>query len=148
MKFLLIALRVALAAVFLYAAYVKLKAPWYMFAANIDAYEMVPSWASEWLARTLPAFELLLGIVLLIGVKLRWSALATGILLLGFWLSMLTAYAKGLVINCGCFGDGEQVSKLTLLRDGLLVAMAAFLWWFSSPRASTAKATQSHASVS
>ena len=147
MKFVLVFLRIVLAAVFLYAAYVKLKAPWYLFAADIDSYQMVPSWASEWIARTLPAFELLLGLALLTGIKLKWSALVTGLLLLAFWLSMLTAYAKGLVINCGCFGDGEQVSKLTLLRDGVLVAMAAVLWWFSSPRAGTAKAIESHASA-
>lgn len=119
-----------------------------MFAANIDSYQMVPASASEWIARTLPAFELLLGLALLTGVKLRWTALATGILLLAFWLSMATAYAKGLTINCGCFGDNEPISKLTLLRDGALVAMAAVLWKVSSPRVDIAKAIESPASVS
>jgi len=130
----LLVLRILLSAVFLYAAYAKLKAPWYMFAANIESYQMVPSWASEWIARTLPAFELVLGLVLLTGYKLNWTALLSGVLLLAFWLSMATAYAKGLAIDCGCFGSGEPVSKLTLLRDGALVAMAAVLWMYSRGR--------------
>jgi len=133
-KWVLLFLRVALGAVFLYAAYAKLIAPWYLFAGNIDSYQMVPPWASEWIARTLPAFELVLGVVLLTGWKLRYTALVSGLLLLAFWLSMATAYAKGLAIDCGCFGSGEAVSKLTLLRDGALVAIAAVLWHFSRKR--------------
>jgi len=133
-KWLLLSLRIALGAVFLYAAYAKLIAPWYLFAGNIDSYQMVPSWASEWIARTLPAFELVLGLVLVIGWKLRYAAAVSGILLLGFWLSMATAYARGLAIDCGCFGSGEAVSKFTLLRDGALVAIAAVLWYFSRKR--------------
>lgn len=148
MRYLRIALRVALAAVFLYAAYAKLKAPWYMFAASIDSYQMVSPWASQFIARTLPAFELVLGLWLLIGWKLRWAALVSGILLLAFWLSMATAFAKGLAIDCGCFGSGEPVSKLTLLRDGALVAMAGALWWFSRPRVGTAAPIEHPASVS
>jgi len=133
-KYFLLALRIALGAVFLYAAYTKLKAPWYLFAGAIDSYQMVPPWASEWIARTLPAFELLLGLVLISGYRLRWAALVSGILLLTFWLSMAIAFAKGLSIDCGCFGNGEAVSKWTLLRDGILVAAAAILWYFARPR--------------
>jgi uncharacterized membrane protein YphA (DoxX/SURF4 family) len=131
-KYLLLVLRIALGAVFLYAAYTKLIAPWYMFAANIESYQMgLPPWAAEFVARTLPAFELVLGLALISGIRLRWTALVSAILLLAFWLSMATAFAKGLAIDCGCFGSGEQVSKLTLLRDGVLVAIAAVLWYFS-----------------
>jgi len=134
-KYLLLALRIALGAVFLYAAYTKLIAPWYLFAGNIESYQMgVPSWAAEWIARTLPAFELALGLALVSGIKLRWTALVSALLLLAFWLSMATAFAKGLAIDCGCFGSGEQVSKFTLLRDAVLVATAAALWYFSRER--------------
>ena len=124
-----IVLRVVLGAVFLYAAWVKLRAPWYMFAASIDSYQMLPPWAVEFIARTLPWFELLLGVLLIAGLKLRWVAAVSGAILLVFWLSMFRAYAKGLGIDCGCFGPGEQVSPITLLRDGALVAAAGALWW-------------------
>ena len=129
-----LALRLFLGAVFLYAAYAKLKAPWYMFAANIESYQMVGPLAAEWIARTLPTFEAVLGLLLLTGYQLRWTALVSGILLLAFWLSMATAFAKGLAIDCGCFGSGEPVSKLTLLRDGALVAIAAVLFYLARHR--------------
>jgi putative oxidoreductase len=126
--------RLILGAVFLYAAYLKLHSPWYIFAASIDAYRMLPPWAVEFIARTLPWFELVLGLVLLTGYKLRWVAMVSGIILLAFWVSMLWAFAKGLGIDCGCFGPGEKVSYLTLIRDGALVALAAFLCWKATPR--------------
>ncbi len=37
-----IAGRLALAAIFIYSAYAKLKDPWYVFAASIDSYHLVP----------------------------------------------------------------------------------------------------------
>ena len=46
MRYVLIALRVALAVVFLYAAYTKLRQPWLLFAMSIDAYQMLPEWAA------------------------------------------------------------------------------------------------------
>ncbi len=131
MKIALLIGRLVLGAVFIYAAYVKLHAPWYLFAASIDSYQMLPPWAVELIARTLPWFELALGVVLVTGYQLRWAALVSGLLLLFFWVSMLRAFEKGLGIDCGCFGPGEQVSNLTLLRDGALVALALFLFWFS-----------------
>jgi putative oxidoreductase len=121
--------RLILAAIFLYAAWVKLKEPWWMFAASIDSYQMVPPSISIFIARTLPWFELLLGLLLVIGFRLRWVAIASSALLLFFWLSMLRAWLKGMEIDCGCFGPGEAVSPKTLLRDGGMMALALFVAW-------------------
>jgi uncharacterized membrane protein YphA (DoxX/SURF4 family) len=121
--------RLALAAIFIYAAWVKLRAPWFLFAASIDSYRMLPSGAVVFIARTLPWFELLLGLLLLIGFRVKWVSIACGALLGAFWLSMLRAYLKGMEIDCGCFGPGEAISVFTLIRDGAMVALAAFVWW-------------------
>jgi putative oxidoreductase len=121
--------RLILAAIFLYAAWVKLKEPWWMFAASIDSYQMVAPSISIFIARTLPWFELLLGLLLVIGFRLRWVAIASSALLLFFWLSMLRAWLKGMEIDCGCFGPGEAVSPKTLLRDGGMMALALFVAW-------------------
>lgn len=134
MKYALLIGRIVLGAVFIYAAYLKLHAPWYIFAASIDSYQMLPPWAVQFLAHTLPWLELALGIVMMVGYKLRWVALVSGLMLLVFWVSMFRAFATGLGIDCGCFGPGERVSNLTLLRDGALVALAIFLFWFSRPK--------------
>jgi hypothetical protein len=55
---------------------------------------------------------------------LRYSTLATSIMLLGFFALMVRTYSLGLEINCGCFGPGEQLGKKSLLRDGSLLAFS------------------------
>ncbi len=37
------------------------------------------------------------------------------------------AYARGLGIDCGCFGVGEALSPTTLARDGALLGIAIAL---------------------
>jgi uncharacterized membrane protein YphA (DoxX/SURF4 family) len=128
-KSLAILARLALAAIFLYSAYAKLKDPWYVFAASIDSYHLVPPSATIWMAKTLPWFELVLGVLLVTGIKARWWAIICGLLLLGFWTSMLRAYLLGMDIDCGCFGPGERISIKTLLRDSLMVILSAAVWW-------------------
>jgi uncharacterized membrane protein YphA (DoxX/SURF4 family) len=122
-----IVLRAVLGAVFLYAAYTKLREPWTLFAVSIDAYGILPEWAVLFVARTLPWFELGLGLVLVAGLWLRYASIAAVSLLGVFFVMMAVAYAKGLAIDCGCFGPGEALSAKTLMRDGTLVAMAAAL---------------------
>src|ERR1035438_8850015 len=61
-------LRVALGAIFVYAAWIKLREPWALFAMAIDSYQVLPVWAVEVVARALPWFELLLGVLLIAGL--------------------------------------------------------------------------------
>lgn len=120
-------IRFALGAVFIYAAYIKLREPWMLFAMSIDAYQVLPQWAVLTVARTLPWFELLLGLALLTGRLPRISSVAASALLAVFFGLMVRAYARGETIDCGCFGPGEAISPLTLLRDGSLLGGALFL---------------------
>ena len=148
-RWLILAGRLLLAAVFLYAAYSKLRPPIHpppplsvslsLFAMQIDSYQLLPAWAVSPLARTLPFLELALGILLLIGWPLRLVAGVTSALLLVFFGVMLRTYLKGLEINCGCFGPGETLSWKTLLRNGLLlgVSFALSVAAFRAPRGQT-----------
>ena len=58
-----LARRLLLGAVFIYAAYTKLRQSWLLFALSIDSYQMLPEWAVLAVARTLPWFELALGVL-------------------------------------------------------------------------------------
>lgn len=143
-------LRVALGVVFVYAAYVKLfqftdgrlhLLPWQLFAMAVDSYQLLPQTAVEILARTLPWFELALGLLLIAGRWLRLASAAASLLLAVFLSLMVRAYFKGQEISCGCFGPGEIISWKTLLRDGSLLAaslfvMAAAFWSRRVPRKS------------
>ena len=129
--------RLVLAGIFLFAAYAKLKPqtamPWSaasvrtslsMFAMQVGSYEMLPPSAVKLVARSLPFFELGLGLWLLTGLWLRFSSLATTLLLSGFFAVMVRTFAKGIEVNCGCFGPGEQLGWKTLVRDGSMLALA------------------------
>jgi uncharacterized membrane protein YphA (DoxX/SURF4 family) len=130
---LVIVLRLALAAIFAFAAYSKLRHPWVVFAMSVDSYQVLPEWAVLAVARTLPWSELILSVLLAIGIWLRYTSLAAAAVLGLFFVMMLIAYGRGLVIDCGCFGFGEQLSPRTLARDGLLLA-AAFTLAFLAAR--------------
>ncbi len=122
-----VVLRVVLGAIFIYAGYVKLVEPWQLFAAGIADYEVVPMWAAKFLAHTLPWFEVLIGLLLIVGRWLRASTVSTSLLLLAFFSLMVRAFAGGKEINCGCFGPNELISWKTLVRDGAMLAVSLFL---------------------
>lgn len=128
-RWLALALRIVLGAIFIYAAYLKLHESWRLFAMDIDAYGVLPSngiWL-ELVARTLPWLEAALGVWLITGIWLRGSATLAAAMMMGFIGLMTWARLKGLNINCGCFGTGEKISWITMLRDGSLLAAALLL---------------------
>jgi uncharacterized membrane protein YphA (DoxX/SURF4 family) len=123
-RWLLLAGRLILGGIFVYAGYTKLSQPWMLFAMSINSYQVVSESSTKLLAQTLPWFELALGLVLVTGWVLRWSAAVASALLLFFFSVMLHAYMKNLEIFCGCFGIGEKLGPWTLIRDGSLAALA------------------------
>jgi uncharacterized membrane protein YphA (DoxX/SURF4 family) len=134
---LLILGRLVLAAIFLVAAYAKLKpqaaVPWSsasvktslsLFAMQVDSYQLLPPQLVSPVAHLLPPFELFLGLWLLSGVLLPYSALVTTLLIGAFFATQVRTYRAGLEINCGCFGPGERLGPKTLLHDGAFLALA------------------------
>jgi uncharacterized membrane protein YphA (DoxX/SURF4 family) len=146
-RILLIVGRIALAVIFIYAAYAKMKpqpgmpntlgsvkTSLSMFAMGVDSYQMLPPWAVSPFAHLLPPFELFLGFWLLTGIALRVSGPISTLLICAFVSAMYSAYERGLTISCGCFGPGAQIGPKDLIRDGLLflplalaVTIGAFL---------------------
>ena len=126
-RWITLGLRLLLAAVFLYAAWTKLSQPWLLFAMAIDAYGVLPQWGVLAVARTLPWLELAIGLLLIPGWRLRWVAGSATLLLAVFFALMASSYAKGMAIDCGCFGFGDPIGPKTLLRDGSLLASAGLL---------------------
>jgi uncharacterized membrane protein YphA (DoxX/SURF4 family) len=126
-KYAILLLRVTIGAVFLYAAYTKLRDPWALFAMSVDSYKILPEWAVLVVARSLPWFELALGVVLISGIALRHASAVAAALLGVFFTLMIVSYARGLTIDCGCFGPGEALGPKTLLRDGTLLSLAIVL---------------------
>jgi DoxX len=138
--------RLALAAVFLFAAYSKIFLPNSLFGPlpmklamsvnlqnfvpSVEQYEVVSHGAAVSIAHTLPFVELFLGLLLLIGWRIRIWLSAVSAMLLGF-LSLLTwAFLNHMDIkDCGCFASStpEPLNGWTLLRDGIFLAFALLI---------------------
>ena len=118
--------RCILCVVFVYSGYVKLQSK-LQFAAAIAGYQLVPTKLILPLADYLPWFEILLGILLLTGWKIRYVSLAATALLLLFTTVLIVTYARGIEADCGCFGFGDKISPLTIARDALFLLPAVFL---------------------
>ena len=102
--------RLGLAAVFLVSGALKAVDPAQTRIA-VRAYELLPSGLVGPVATALPLVELALGTLLLVGAFIRWVALASAVLLLVLMSAVAQAWARGLSIDCGCFGGGGQVAK-------------------------------------
>ena len=122
-----LALRVFLGGAFVYAAWLKLREPWMLFAMAVDAYKLLPQWAVLLVARTLPWAELALGLLLISGLCIRCTSAAVSALLAGFLTLMMYSYLRGMQIDCGCFGSGDPISLRTLARDSGLLAASLVL---------------------
>lgn len=130
--------RLALAVIFLYAGYSKLFPPIHRFQFEmvVSAYQLLPAWAVIIVARALPLLEVALGLLLLAGWRLRYVASLASLLLGAFIAAMAVTYARGIEADCGCFGLGEPISPLSLVRDSFFFGMAIFVAvqaWRSRP---------------
>lgn len=121
--------RLALGVLFVVAGLSKVYPPErrFLFEMAVSAYQLLPVWAVIVLARTLPWFELALGLVLMLGWKLRYTAVLAALVVGGFIGAMTITYARGIEADCSCFGLGEAISPLTLARDSLFLVMAIYL---------------------
>ena len=106
----------------------------------VRAYQLLPEAVVPAVGYALPILELLLGICLIIGLLTRVSAVLSGILLIAFIIGISAAWARGLEIECGCFGGGggpaenaDEKYPWEIARDVALLLLSAFLLW--RPRA-------------
>lgn len=140
--------RLVLGGIFVYAGFSKLLMPnahlWPMFvlkfsismnislfAQQVESYKIISSEASQLVAHTLPFVEIVLGLLLLIGWRLRVWATAITLIMAGFLAAVTRAYLLHMDINCGCFGTPEKLTGVTVLRDSLFTALALLMTVFA-----------------
>jgi protein-disulfide isomerase len=124
------AIRIVLAAVWVGAALPKMSEP-RRFVQAVRAYEATPEWLSKAIGYGLPILEISLVVLLLIGLITRYAAAVSALLFVVFIIGIAQASARGIKIECGCFGGGGQSDTtsyaLDILRDVGLLALALFL---------------------
>jgi uncharacterized membrane protein YphA (DoxX/SURF4 family) len=130
LRLLSLAARLTLGAVFLVAGAEKLGAL-KTFGKSIAAYQMLPEPLANIAALIFVWAEIVVGILLIAGAAIRGSSLVTSGLLVIFLIAVLTAMARGLDIDCGCFpGHPEPVGWRKVFEDLGLLAMAIYLIYF------------------
>ena len=130
----LLAARVIVGAVLIYAGAAKAAAPSEEFANIIVSYGLIGADLARPLAAFLPWIELAVGWALLLGVQARASAVGAAALFAMFIFALGHAVALGIPLpNCGCFGDGEHLTlPQGLAFDSALLALSALCWRFGA----------------
>ena len=124
--------RWVLGGVFLVAGALKLPDPDAAVRA-VRAYRLLPEPVVAAVAFGLPVLEIAVGLALVAGVFVRTAAVAAAALLVVFLGGVGSAWARGLQIDCGCFGGGGEVSAgetaypAEVVRDIALLAVGLAL---------------------
>ncbi len=101
--------RLGLAAVWLVSGSIKVSDLNQTYVA-VQAYDVLPAGAVSVVAGAVPFLELALGVLLLVGLGTRLTAAVSAVVLLAFIVAVAQSWARGLTIDCGCFGGGGQVA--------------------------------------
>jgi uncharacterized membrane protein YphA (DoxX/SURF4 family) len=128
----LLILRLALGAIFIYAAIGKITDPG-RFAGDIAAYRLLPVFTVNILAMVLPYIEILTGLGLIIGVWVDAAGAIASVLLTIFLIAALSAMARGLNIECGCFtlSGAGKVGWDLIARDILMLTTAIVVFLYT-----------------
>ncbi|MEI6476316.1 MAG: DoxX family protein [Actinomycetes bacterium] len=141
--------RLVVGAVLLVAGYLKAFNPSKAKMA-VRAYEALPIPVANILGVALPWIEIGAGLLLILGVAVRQTAIFSGFLMLIFIIAIAQAWARGLSIDCGCFGGGGQVdAKDTkyvqeILRDFGLGLMSLYLFRYPKSRFALEREKEAH----
>lgn len=126
--------RLFLGAVLIYAGAVKVGKPLTSERA-VQAFEIFPTDLAGYIGLALPFVEILLGALLILGLFTRPVAIVSTLLMVAFIIGIAQAWARGLTIDCGCFGGGGQVAAgetkygTDIARDATFALAGAWLWW-------------------
>jgi putative oxidoreductase len=120
--------RLIVGGVFVWAAVLKIRDP-LGFAQNIANYRVVGNMIAFWVAVVLPWLELTAGVLLIVGLWRRTNALLLSLMLAGFIILVAVTIARGIDVDCGCFGSLSRKADLGLiLQDAALLFMSLTVW--------------------
>ncbi|NJC73716.1 DoxX family membrane protein [Planosporangium thailandense] len=100
----------------------------------VAAFKLMPADAARFVGAALPFIEIALGLLLLLGLATRLVAAISAVLFAVYIVGIASAWARGLSIDCGCFGGGGQLATgqhpnygPDIIRDLGLLVLAGFL---------------------
>jgi uncharacterized membrane protein YphA (DoxX/SURF4 family) len=110
-------------------------------AGAVAAYKILPINIAHLMGYALPWLEIAIGILLIIGLSIRFAAVIATAVMLIFVLAIISVWARGILIDCGCFGGGGAVNPskaaqvhqaylVEILRDLGLALTGLYLYFF------------------
>lgn len=102
-------------------------------ARSVRAYQLLPYDLAGYIGYGLPILEVAVGALLVLGLFTRLGAVIGGLLMVMFIIGIASAWARGLSIDCGCFGKGGTIAASQtqypqeIARDVGLLACAVWL---------------------
>jgi uncharacterized membrane protein YphA (DoxX/SURF4 family) len=142
--------RLLLGGVLLVAGGLKVTKP--TDSANaVAAYKLLPTQVAHLLGYALPWLEVAIALLLIIGIMVRPAAIAGGLIMVIFIGAIASAWARGLIIDCGCFGGGGELDPslasqvhrtyfIEIMRDLGLALCGLYLYFFPYGKLSFEKA--------
>jgi hypothetical protein len=130
--------RLILGGVLLVAGALKVTDP-YSSATSVRAYQILPIDLANFLGFVLPFAEIAIGIFLIVGIWVRLGAIAGGALMVMFIIAIGQAWARGISLDCGCFGKGGLLETdelpvwnytVEIARDIVLALFAGYIFRF------------------
>ena len=129
-----LAARLILGGALFYAGAAKVMHPDQSVLA-VRAYQLdfIPYELQKLIGYGLPIFELMLGLLVLAGIFTRVTAATGALLMLVFIAGIASVWARGLSIDCGCFGGGGQTDDpqyfTEIIRDSVFALSGLWLVW-------------------
>ena len=124
--------RLATGGVWIVAGALKIPDP----AASVQAvraYRLLPEAVVPTVGQLLPVVEVVVGLALVVGLLTRTMAVTSAVLFVAFIIGIASAWARGLTIDCGCFGgggydpDAAEKYPWEIARDVALLAGSLFV---------------------
>lgn len=124
--------RLIVGGVWVYAGALKVDDPESSVAA-VRAYQLLPTGLADTVGRVLPMLEIVVGACLVLGLLTRIIGGVSALLQIAFIIGIASVWARGIEINCGCFGDGGPNPNASsqypweIARDVGLLALSLLL---------------------
>lgn len=129
-----LAARLVVGGVWIVAGALKLPEPAESVRA-VRAYDLLPESVVPTVGHALPVVEVVIGACLVLGLLTRTMAIASALLFVAFIVGIASAWARGLSIDCGCFGGGgheegaRDAYPWEIARDTALLLASLLLAW-------------------
>ena len=120
-------------------------------ANAVAAYKLMPTELAHLIGYALPWLEVAIGLLLILGIMVRPAAILSGLIMVVFIGAIASVWARGILIDCGCFGGGGEIDPslasqvrrtyfIEIMRDLGLALTALYLYFFPYGKLSFEKA--------